>query len=46
MKLELPDFHPKNLPEWVEKIAEFLLMTGQRHTDVETKCFVLKKWCE
>ena len=25
IKLELPEFDPKNLPEWAEKFAEFLL---------------------
>ena len=34
IKLELPEFDPKPLPEWAEKFAEFLLLTGQSHVDV------------
>ena len=29
IKLELPEFDPKNLPEWAEEVAEFFLLTGQ-----------------
>ena len=28
------------------KIAEFLLLTGQSHVDVATKCFLLKRSCK
>ena len=38
IQLELPEFDPKNLPEWAEEFAEFLLLTGQSHVDVATKC--------
>ena len=34
---------PKNLPEWAEEFAEFLLLTGQSHVDVATKCSLLKR---
>ena len=34
--LELPEFHPKNLPEWAEKFAVFLSLTGQSHVRVTT----------
>ena len=43
---ELPDFDPKNLPEWAEEFAEFLLVTGQSHVDVATKCSLLKRSCK
>ena len=38
IQLELPEFDPKNLPERAEKFAGFLLLTGQSHVDVATKC--------
>ena len=44
--LELPEFDPKNLPEWAEEFAEFLLLTGQSHVDVATKCSSLKRSCK
>ena len=28
IQLKLPEFDPKNLPEWAEEFAEFLLLTG------------------
>ena len=34
IQLELPEFDPKNLPEWAEEFAEFLLPTGQSHVNV------------
>ena len=43
IQLELPEFDPKNLPEWAEEFAEFLLLTGQSHVDVATKCSLLKR---
>ena len=43
IQLELPKFDPKNLPAWVEEFAEFLLLTGQSHVDVTTKCSLLKR---
>ena len=43
IQLELPEFDQKNLPEWAEKFAEFLLLTGQFHVDVATKCSLLKR---
>ena len=45
IQLELPEFDPKNLPEWAEEFAEFLLLTGQSHVDVATKCSLLKRSC-
>ena len=42
IQLELPEFDPKNLPEWAEEFAEFLLLTGQSPVDVATKCSLLK----
>ena len=46
IKLELPEFDPKNPPEWAEEFAEFLLLTGQSHVDVATKCSLLKRSCK
>ena len=46
IKLELPEFDPKNLPECAEEFAEFLLLTGQSHVDVATKCLLLKRSCK
>ena len=43
IQLELPEFDPKNLPEWAKEFAEFLLLTGQFHVDVATKCSLLKR---
>ena len=34
IQLESPEFDPKNLPEWAEEFAEFLLLTGQSLVDV------------
>ena len=45
-QLELPELDPKNLPEWAEEFAEFLLLTGQSHMDVATKCSLLKRSCK
>ena len=46
IQLELREFDPKNLPEWAEEFAEFLLLTGQSHVDVATKCSLLKRSCK
>ena len=46
IQLELPDFDPKRLPELAEEFAEFLLLTGQSHVDVATKCSLLKRSCK
>ena len=46
IQLELLEFDPKNLPEWAEEFAEFLLLTGQSHVDVATKCSLLKCSCK
>ena len=46
IELEFPEFDPKNLPEWAEEFAEFLLLTGQSHVDVATKCSLLKRSCK
>ena len=46
IQLELPEFDPKNLPERAEEFAEFLLLTGQSHVDVATKCSLLKRSCK
>ena len=46
IQLVLPELDPKNLPEWAEEFAEFLLLTGQSHVDVATRCSVLKRSCK
>ena len=46
IQLELLEFDPKNLPEWAEKFAEFLLLPGQSHVEVATKCSLLKRSCK
>ena len=46
IQLELPDFDPKNMPEWAEEFAGFLLLTGPSHVDVATKCSLLKRSCK
>ena len=46
IQLELPEFDPKNLPEWAVEFAEFLLLTGQSHVDVATKCSLFKRSCK
>ena len=46
IQLELPEFYPKNLPEWADGFAGFLLLTGQSHVDVATKCSLLKRSCQ
>ena len=43
IRLELPEFDPKNLPDWAEEFAEFPLVTGKSHVDVATKCSLLKR---
>ena len=45
IQLEVPEFDQKNLPKWAEEFAEFLLLTGQSHVDVATKCSLLKRSC-
>ena len=46
IQLELPEVDPKNLPVWAEEFAEYLLLTGQSHVDVATKCSLLKRSCK
>ena len=46
LQVELPEFDPKNLREWAEEFSEFLLLTGQQHADVRTKCTLIKKSCK
>ena len=46
IQLALPEFDPKNLPEWAEEFAGFLFLTGQSHMDVATKCSLLKRSCK
>ena len=46
LQTELPEFDPKNLPEWAEDLSEFLLLTDQQHPDVQTKCTLIKKSCK
>ena len=45
LQFELHQFDPKTLPEWTEEVSEFLLLTGQQHAHVRTKCTLIKKSC-
>ena len=42
LQIELPEYDHKNLPGWAEEFSEFLLLTGQQHTDVKTKRTFIK----
>ena len=46
IQLDLPEFDPKNLFEWAEGFAEFLLLTGKSHVDLGIKCSLLKRSCK
>ena len=46
LQMELPEFDAKNVPEWAEELSEFILLTGQQHADVRTKCTLIKKSCK
>ena len=46
LQMELPKYDPKNLQEWAEEFSEFLLLTGQHHADVGTKCKLITKFCK
>ena len=46
IQLERLEFDRKTLPKWAEEFAEFLLLTGQSHVDVATKCSLLKRSCK
>ena len=46
IQLELPESDPKNVPEWAEEFAGFLLLTGQSHVDGATQCSLLKRSCK
>ena len=46
IQLELPELDPMNLPKWADEFAEFLLLTGQSHVDVATKCSLLNRSCK
>ena len=45
-QIELSKFHPKNFPQRAEEFSEFLLLTGQQHADVRTRCTLIKKSCK
>ena len=36
----------KTCRKWTEEFAEFLLLTGQSHVDMATKCSLLKRSCK
>ena len=44
--LQLQEFDPKNLPEWADRFAESLLLTGLYHVDATTKCLLLNCSCK
>ena len=43
---KVPEFDLKNVPEWAEEFAGFLLLTGQSHVEGATKCSLLERSCE
>ena len=45
-QIGLPEFHRKTLPEWAEEVSAVLLLTGQQHADVHTKCALIEKSCK
>ena len=46
IELELLEFEPNNRPEWAEEFTDFLILTGQSHVDVATKCSLLEPSCK
>ena len=46
LQIKLPEFDLKKLPEWAEEFCDFLLLTGQQHADVQTKCTLIKTSCK
>ena len=46
LQIELPEFAPKNLPEWAEEFSELLLPTGQHLAGGRTKCTLIKTSCQ
>ena len=46
LQIKLSEFDPKNLPKWAEEFFEILLVTGQQHADIKTKCTFIKKSCK
>ena len=46
LQMELLEFDTKNLPEWAEEFSEFLLLMGQQHADVRTKCTLIRDSCK
>ena len=43
LRINLPDFEPNNLPGLAWEISEWLLLTGEQHADIRTKCALIKK---
>ena len=43
VQIELPKFSLNNLPQWAEEFSEFLLLMGEQHADVRTKCTIIQK---
>ena len=46
LQIKLPEFDPKKLLQWAEEFSAFLLLTGQQHADVRTKCTLIEKSCK
>ena len=43
---KLPEFHPKHLSGWAEEFSYFLVITGQQHAAVRTKCTLINESCK
>ena len=46
LQIELPEFDTKTLHACAEEFSEVLLLTGQQHADVHTKCTLIQKSCK
>ena len=46
LQIELPEFDPRNLPNWAKDFSKFSFLTCQQHVDVKTKCTLMKKSCK
>ena len=46
LQIKLPEFDPKNVPGLAEEFCELLLLIGQQHADLTTKCTLIKKLCK
>ena len=43
LRIELPEFDPKNLTKGAEAFSEFLMVPGEQHVNIKKKCTHIKK---